>query len=81
MRVECMCCETVLGEKEGGGEPTSGICDPCLELNYPKEAPKVKAYRCCSVCPDRTLKCHLIACDGLSEILDLIDIRLKQEGL
>ena len=81
MRIECMCCEAELGEKEGGDGATSGICDPCLELNFPKEAPKVKAYRRCKTCPDRVFKCQIIACDELSKELDLIDISLKKEGL
>lgn len=83
MRVECMCCETHLYDKEGGGpdEVTSGICIPCLEINYPEQAPKVKILKCCDVCPDRTLKCSLVACDDLSKILDLIDIDLKKRGL
>lgn len=82
MVIECAWCNTVQGEKPGEGEPTSGICDDCLAAHFPKESPKVKAYRVtCGECLDRNLKCEIIACDKLSRILDDVDAELKAQGI
>ncbi len=43
----CMCCNKVIDIIEGYGErnPSSGICDDCLEAYYPELAPRVRELK------------------------------------
>lgn len=77
----CMHCKTVIGTRGTQEGETHGICDPCMEEHHPVEAAKVKLYRTCATCPDKSLKCGAVACTELSARLDAIDSELKiREG-